>query len=303
MSRLLIIALCLAGSTALAQAGSDLPPPPLVPASPPPTPSAEPGVPPIAPATAAPNPYGNPGTPPPPSTAPGYPPTYQPSPTYVPGQRPGQSGYQYSPYGQPMNKQPPGPEIGLMVTESLFGMLTAAGVTILPYLLFSLTGILDGDPTLSAVLLMATVAIAPLSVAQTQTGIANGSNYYHIDSWIPLLTGLAGEGLVVLTYYAARGGTLAPPQTFNTPTGVPENQAPIYWLLIGSAAVVPILQMVAINLFKQPKFKAYAEDDNANHEKKALATLGLPKPMPVLTQTATGNPSVGLGISLLNGTW
>ena len=94
-----------------------------------------------------------------------------------------------------------------------------------------------------------------------------------------------------------------PPSTYNTATGVPEDQAPIIWLLVGSAAVVPILQMVAINLFKQPKFKFVAEDDNANHEKKPLASLGMPKPMPVLTQTATGNTSVGLGISVLNGTW
>ncbi len=287
MSKMLIVVLTLVASGALAQAANDLPPPPLVPSSPPPTPAPEPGAPPLG---------TNPGTPPPPAA---LPPSYQPSPSYVPGQQP--SGYQYSPYGQPMNRGAPAPEVGLMITESLFGMLTAAGVTVLPYLLFKLTGLFDsGDPTIATILLLATVAVAPLSVAQTQVGIANGSSYYHSESWIPLLTGLAGEALIVLTYYFANGSALAPPTSYGSTGGVAASQAPIIYLLVGSAVIVPVLQMVAINLFKQPKYRPVAEAETG---KKPLVALGLPAPIPLLTQTATGSNTLSLGVSLLNGTW
>ncbi|MBL9039845.1 MAG: hypothetical protein JNG84_15110, partial [Archangium sp.] len=62
--------------------------------------------------------------PPPPPSVPGVAPKLTPS----------SQAYPYSPYG-PGAKEPLEPEIGLMVSESLFGMLTAAGVTVLPYFL------------------------------------------------------------------------------------------------------------------------------------------------------------------------
>ena len=58
---------------------------------------------------------------------------------------PAKSGYQYSPYGQPKSQEKPGPEIGLMVSESLFGALTAAGVTVLPYFLLFANGSASGN--------------------------------------------------------------------------------------------------------------------------------------------------------------
>ena len=90
----------------------DFSPPPLVPATPPPEPAADPSAPPMTP---------------PPTLTPQSTPA---QPGYVPGQ-PG-SGYTYSPYGNARGtpQKAPGPEIGLMVSESLFGMLSAAGTTI-----------------------------------------------------------------------------------------------------------------------------------------------------------------------------
>ena len=108
MSRKLLMVVMLAPMLAWAQTPpttTDWTPPPMVPASPPPTPAPE-GPPPT--------PTAQPGTPAPPGT-------------YAPNQ-PG-SGYQYSPYGQgrtATKNNPPPPEIGLMVSETLFGMLSAA---------------------------------------------------------------------------------------------------------------------------------------------------------------------------------
>ena len=166
----LMIVLVLAPMVALAQTTTtpDFSPPPMVPASPPPMPPADPST--------------QPGTPPPPSTVPG--------PGYVPGQQ-GRSAYPYSPYGQPRAEEKPGPEVGLMVSEALFGSLTAAGVTVLPFFLILANGQI-GDPTLSSIIFCLIFGAAPLAVAQTQVSLANGSRHYSTEMWIPALVGLAG---------------------------------------------------------------------------------------------------------------
>jgi hypothetical protein len=273
---------------ALGQSNADLSPPPLVPVSPPPMPAPEPGAPGL-----------QVGTPPPPSvqppsSVPGAGPSGQP-PSYLP---PGQTGYQYSPYGSLGPREKPGPEVGMMVTEALFGMLTAAGVTLLPYLLFSYSNLFTDNPTLNTVILIALFTAAPLSVAQTMVGIANGSSYYHSESWVPLLAGLLGQGLIFLTYYWANQGTFDPPPLFpgnGGTVGVPRETTPIVYLLVMSVAAVPLFQMAAINLFKQPKYRPYA----LNYEVGEGFAFGVPTPSPILTQTASG-PSVGVSVSMLN---
>src|SRR5438067_13529227 len=52
------------------------------------------------------------------------------SPTLPPGALPPQLGSPFAPTPVP---RPEGPEYGLMITESLFGVVTAAGVSLLPY--------------------------------------------------------------------------------------------------------------------------------------------------------------------------
>lgn len=301
---ILVVVVLLGASVSSAQSSTDPSPPPLVPVSPPPMPSPEPGV---APATLQPTPPPlpastvQPGTPPPPAAAP---PSYVPgSPSYVPGTQPSYPGYPYSPYGSPVGREKPGPEVGLMVSEALFGMLTAGASLVLPYVLFSLSGITD-FPTVGNIILIALMTVVPMATAQTQVGIANGSSSYQTETWVPLLAGLLGDALVYLTYVAWNGGfSQAPPTLFpansRDGTGVPPTVAPqIIYLLVAAAVGVPLLQMAAINLFKQPRFRPYAGSREPN---KGLA-LGLPMPVPIFSQTSAG-PSVGLGLSLLRGSF
>lgn len=296
----LVVIAGLLPAAALAQgtAQSDLPPPPLVPAgAPPPTPPPEPGTTPPttqpqpgtpAPPTSA-SPYGTPptgqqpGTPPPPSATPpaGYSPNRPPS------------GYQYSPYGTPLSHEKPPPEVGLMISESLFGMLTAGGITILPYVLLFATGTLGGlDPTISALIFSALFVAAPLSVAQTQTGIANGSRYYAAESWWPLLAGLGAEGGLLAIFFAAGGVNSIMPG--NTPVGgLPPSATGLILFFIASVAVVPLIQMAVINIFKIPRPGMIAAlEDKGVH-------VFPPTVAPLLTQTPTG-PTVGVNVSFLN---
>ena len=229
----LMIVLVLAPAIALAQTTTPTPdfsPPPMVPANPPPMPPPDPST--------------QPGTPPPPSTV--------PQPGYVPGQQ-GKSAYPYSPYGQPKAQEKPAPEIGLMVSESVFGMLTAAGVTIIPYFLI-LSGNQFNDETIYTVLTIALFGLTPLAVSQTQIGIANGSRFFQIEGWIPTVIGIASQALVLTIYYGVNGGTFRPKPMMASTGGVPGGDVgPAVFLFIGSIGLVPLIQMAAINLFKSPK--------------------------------------------------
>jgi len=276
MKNFVLLVVLLASAVAAAQTVTpEFTPPPMVPASPPPMPAAEP-------ATA------QPGTPPPPSVT--------PAPGYVPGQT-GKTGYQYSPYGQPKTTEKPGPEIGLMVSESLFGALTAAGVTVLPYFLLFANGTL-GDPTISSVVFCLIFGAAPLAVAQTQVSLANGSRFYQSETWIPALTGLVGMAGVLGVFALSANGTFWLP-TGQASGGVP-NGGSVAWLMIGAIGLVPLLQMAAINLFKQPKpGMNFAIGDPA---KKGGIAFAPPTITPVIAPSA-GTTAVGAQFSVLRGNW
>lgn len=272
----LMIVLVLAPAVGLAQTTTPPPadwsPPPMIPAAPPPMPAPEPTN------------VQQPGTPPPPSTL--------PQPGYVPGQ-PSKPGYQYSPYGQPKSKEKPGPEIGLMVSEALFGALTAGAITLIPYFLMFANGSAFGEPV-GSILFVVIFAAAPVAVAQTQSGVANGSQYYRTESWIPSLVGLAGEAAVLGIFYAT--GWLPTGQASG---GVP-NGGSVAWLMIGSIAIVPLLQMVAINLFKQPRAQAFATiGDPRNGLGVAFAP---PVASPIFGPTSQGT-SLGVQLSFLRGSF
>jgi hypothetical protein len=228
MKHLLIIVF-LASGFAMAQGPVELSPPPLVPAPPP--------MPPPEPLTSQ-----GPGTPPPPSLVPDR--------NALPGQQPGRTGYPYSPYGQPKAMEKPSPEYGLMVSESLFGALTAAGVTVLPYFLLfgGGAGGLFGDETISSVIFVLIFSAAPLAVAQTQVSLANGSRFYQSETWPAALAGLVGMA-GVMGIYAATGWL----PNGTTVGGVPSGGSAV-WLFVGSIGIVPLLQMAVINIFKTPRF-------------------------------------------------
>jgi hypothetical protein len=244
-------------------------PPPMVPATPPPMPPADPTAP-----TATP-PGTQPGTPPPPSPL---------------GQANGKALYPTSPYGQPKALEKPGPEVGLMVSEALFGSLTAAGVTLIPYFLLFGTGQLN-DPVLSSVIFCLIFGATPLAVAQTQVSLANGSRNYQSEMWIPALVGLGGEAAVLGIFYAT--GWLPTGQASG---GVP-NGGSVAWLMIGSIGLVPLLQMAAINLFKQPKQTFGVIGDPVKGMGIAFAP---PTAAPILAPSASGT-QMGVQLSFLRG--
>src|SRR5262245_59945203 len=83
-----------------------------------------------------------------------------------PGALPPPAGSAFAPTPVPM---PEGPEYGLMITESLFGVVTAAGVCLIPYFLLRIVpGAFGGtdDPTLQALILILTFSGVPLAVSQ-----------------------------------------------------------------------------------------------------------------------------------------
>jgi uncharacterized membrane protein len=256
--------------------------PPLVPVDTSPGPNGTPPPPPVPAVTGQPNTVG---TPPPPSGV--APNAQQPySPYGTPGLYPGMG------YGQQTLKEKPSPEIGLMVSESLFGMLSAAGVTLLPYFLLFGNGVLGLDPTVSSILFSAIFAAAPLAVAQTQVSLANGSRYYTAEMWPAALSGLAAEAGVLAIFYAT--GWLPQQQVSG---GVASSGGSVAWLMIGSVALVPLVQMAVLNLTKAPKFRLA----DAGPEKKELGVALLPPVLtPVLGRTSAGL-SVGASLSFLNG--
>ncbi len=225
-----------------------------------------------------------PGTPPPPGS---YQPTYG-----MPDQAPRSP---YSPYGMLTPPEKPGPEVGLMLTESLFGSLTAAGITLLPYFLLFQSGVLMGaDQTISSVIFILIFSATPLAVSQTQVSLANGSRYYFSESWPAALSGLAAQAAVLGLYYLT--GWLPEPRT--TLAGVPKTAGSLPVLLIGSIAVVPLIQMAVINVTKQPKFRPLAQ----NAKPGEGVALGLPMATPLFAESKDGI-AVGLNVSLLNGTF
>lgn len=215
-----------------------------------------------------------------------------PPPGYVPG---GKSAvpYPYSPYGQLMPQEPPGPEIGLMVSESAFGMLTAGASSLLAYymmlkpMLSQSMGFSSAESTVGNVLFLFIFGSIPMAVAQTELGIANGSRYYESESWPAMLSGLAAQGGVIGLYYLTRGSFQDGGEAF---------------LLIGTIVGVPLVEMAVINLTKQPRFGSARIGAMLTYDEGGGLQAGVPVPSPMPVQTAMG-PGMGFGLTLLNGSF
>ena len=277
ISKRVLLILVLGAPAAFAQT-AEFSPPPMVPVAPPPAPAPDPGsvlIPPPTPPPVVPQ-TAQPGTPPPPNSL--------PPPGYVPGQS--GSGYPYSPYGtpQPNRDQKPPLEWGLMLSESLFGMLTSAGITLIPYFLLlrpmvvSQGGSLIGDNTVSTVIFILIFAAVPLAISQTQISLANGSRYYFSESWPAALAGLAAEAAVLGLFFAIPGSptTVQSPPMFGKSEGL---------LLVGSIVFVPLVQMAVINFFKSPRIGRVAA---ITREKDGKFAFGMPTIAPLVGQTRVG---------------
>lgn len=188
-----------------------------------------------------------------------------------------------------------------MVSESLFGMLTAAGILVLPFFLLINGGLFSGDPVVGTVITALLFGSAPLAVAQTQVSIANGSRNYYSEMWPAALAGLAAQAAVLgLTYLTGGGAIVRNPTTcpVGTPTSgaVPTGCGNDVVLLVGAIVVVPLIQMAVLNLTKQPRFKsAIASRD----PKSGALSIGIPTPTPLIGPTSSGF-SIGASVSLID---
>jgi hypothetical protein len=223
-------------------------------------------------------------TPPPPGANP--PPLNNPM-GYQPGYQPGMQPYYGIPYGQQAPK-PQGPEIGLMVTEGAFGVLTGAAEVLLPYLLFSL---LEGGGSSSGggavfsgslldVLIVGIMIAEPLAVSQTIVNTANSSHYYVSESWPAMLTGLGAEAAFVGLYFLVRNTNLTLPQD------------PVTYVMVASAVCVPIAEVIVINMTKKPRASMFGAL-NYSHQNGWQASI--PMPLPYLAPTSQG---ISAGVTL-----
>ncbi len=194
----------------------------------------------------------------------------------TPGLQP--SGYPYSPYADPVRtapRAPPGPEVGLMVSEVLFGALTAAPAVLLPYYLFlkpvlASPASLGMDANVAGLLFVMVFASVPLGVAQTELNIANTSRSYVTESWVASLSAVAGQAGVMGLYYLLHAGS----------PGAPAEAV----LLAGSVLGVPLLTMAAINLGKAPRAGVRAAGPGAllGRGRDGGWALGVPAPLPIV---------------------
>src|SRR5581483_3168058 len=102
-----------------------------------------------------------------------------------------------------------------------------------------------GNETIGYVIYLVVFAAVPLSTAQTEVALANGSRYYYSETWPAALIGLAAEAAVVGLAYLTAGEGPDP----DTGAGIVRRNANELVLLIGTIGIVPLLQMAAINLF------------------------------------------------------
>ena len=211
----------------------------------------------------------------------------------MPGLQP-QTGYPYSPYGTPYSVQAPAKppvEVGLMVTESAFGMLTAAGTALIPYYLLVKPMMQPGagmDPTVSILIFALIFTAVPLSVSSTELSLANGSRFYFCESWPASLSGLAAEAAVLGRYMVAGG--------YNSRDGVAEAL-----LIVGSVGFVPLVEMAMINLAKEPRGQAlHASNAAVSYSPGRGLTAGIPAIVP-LSSRSGGSAFSGVAFSLASG--
>lgn len=215
------------------------------------------------------------------------PPTPPPPGAHLPNGN--QSGYPYSPYGAPAQQPQELPvEYGLIATEYLFGVLTAAPIVLLPYILF-----LKGNVTqpgsqaaaLNNILFLVIFATIPVAVAQTEVGLANGSRYYTVESWPAYLSGFLAQAMVIGLYYLA-----------GVTSGLAETL-----LLAGSILFVPAVETAAINYLKTPK-PGFAPQAVFTRAPGGGWSLGPPRVMPLFTRLTEG-VRVGLSVPIAAGTF
>ncbi|MBX5484407.1 MAG: hypothetical protein IRZ16_21505 [Myxococcaceae bacterium] len=211
-----------------------------------------------------------------------------PPPGYVP-QGTQKVPYPYSPYGQLQQTEPPA-EVGLIITEALFGALTAGGTVALTGFLVLPFVATMGYP-ISDIILVLTLSTVPLSVAQTEQSLANGSRYYVSESWPGTLAALVGEAASVGLFYLAGGFSGFLPGTISiTPS--------LLALIISNTVLVPALVTLAINLTKQPRTAVFGGMGALmRYDDRNGLRVGVPVPSPIAVMTP-GGPALAIGATI-----
>jgi hypothetical protein len=185
-----------------------------------------------------------------------------------------------------------------MVSESIFGMLTAAGTGLLVYYLLlknlAQLGSAAGSgemQTLSTVMFLLGFSGVPLAVAQTEVRLANGSHYYSSESWPASLSGLGAQAAVLGLYYRMRGSLSDGGEAL---------------LLLGTCIGVPLVEMAVINLTKTPRWKlpggGFRTASFVTVGERGEVRWGLPVPRPAIVPGARG-PELGAQLSLVGGSF
>lgn len=174
-----------------------------------------------------------------------------------------------------------------MITESAFGMLTAAGTALLPYYLMlrPLRSTGEIDPSVANLIFILVFSAVPLAVSQTELSLANGSRYYFSESWPASLAGLGAQAAVVGLFYLLTNG-----RTIEHGEGT---------LLIGTVVFVPLVEMAVINLTKTPRWKSPAAAPAAllRWQQGQGVQAGLAAPSPLIGAEGM----VGLQLPILSG--
>lgn len=194
----------------------------------------------------------------------------------------------------PNNRATPSFEVGRMLAESGVGIAIAAAITVLPYLALFGGGALSGDSTLSSLLFVVLFAAVPLVTAPVEFAIANGSRSFHSDLWPPMVAGIATEAAVLGIFYAT--GWLPTPHASG---GVP-NGGSVPLVLIGTIAVVPLVEMAVINIFKQP---IQTFNQASPRSRRGDGVMWAPPALVPIFMASDGRKATGVQLSLLRGAW
>ena len=174
-----------------------------------------------------------------------------------------------------------------MVTETLYGMLTAAGGTV-PFILLSLSGFLSPPSTLTTLIYLLVFAAIPPAVAQTEVSTANGSRYFVSETWPASLAGLGAMAMVLTVRHLM----------WPNPVG----DEGLAFLLIGAIGFVPITEMIVINLTKQPRHAVAPGPVGLITFREDHVFVSAPPVMPFVGSSRLG-PVTGVYLPALAGTF
>ena len=182
-----------------------------------------------------------------------------------------------------------------MVTEAAMGILTAAGSALLPFFLIKQTGA-AGPGAIGEVITLLGVVGTPFAVASAEHGIAMQSRYYTVEAWPTQLAGLGTQGAVLGLFYLLGGF----PQGGNSSIFQALSTSEIA-LLVGTVGIVPIAEMIVLNLTKTPRSQVpFGGFGAVRYTPEGGLQVAAPSPQPLFAP-ARGNALDGMLVPVASG--